>query len=113
MSKKTPATKKVAAKIAPRYLTNVLAPKPQVADLKQAAAPAPASASEATTSLPERRQPHAKRGERVALALRVSQPQYRALVEMRLDERSSIQELLIKAVAYYFKGAHGTTFPDA
>jgi hypothetical protein len=124
MSKKTPATKKVAAKNTPasnkkaRYLSNVLALKPQAhapADLKQAVTPAPASASEATSPTPERRQPRAKakHGDRVALAFRVSQAQYRVLVEMRLDERSSIQELLEKAVKYYFKAAHGTTFPDA
>jgi hypothetical protein len=112
MSKKTPATKKVAAKSKPGILGNVLAPKPQ-AHVPAADAPTPAPIP-ATSPTPERGQPQrAKHGDRVALAFRVSQAQYRALVEMRLDERSSIQELLEKAVKCYFKAAHGTTFPDA
>jgi hypothetical protein len=51
-----------------------------------------------------------KHGERVTLSFRVTPTQYRKLVEMRLDERSTIHALLEKAVSYYFQHEHGTTF---
>jgi hypothetical protein len=79
----------------PKAVTSAVEPKP-------AAAPAVAKSADADM---EQARPlsSAKARDLVTLTLRVSRERYRMLVEERLDTRSTIHTVILKALADHFK----------
>jgi hypothetical protein len=64
----------------------------------------------ADTEQPPKKLSRVQEKDLVSLTLRVSREQYRKLVEARLDERSTIHALILKAVAERFERKHGISF---
>lgn len=54
--------------------------------------------------------PKSREDRAISLTLKVSSGQHRLLTETRLDENVTLQELLLRAVAFYFEREHGKKF---